>query len=510
MLRLATWYVTGTCEQGVNGLAAAKKRIADTVFGLPHGVFGPLSSPARRDYAQVLLHLYRHHLSNSILDGLDLRRGDMVAFLADALSAVVPSEFTLGSHNAGITADAHLVYRNLVDAGWFIERAVGSETLVVIVRSVMELLRSLDTIERGASVNFTGSLQTIDVALRAIGEDPAGRAMMLAVSAQQAEDFMGRMLAVSSDIRANEGHIVSQSGFGDMMAAFFDDFVAHLVSDYKAMKSRYNPLRHAASIVSVANLYSDDDAIVMALARGYVACGYALDVDAAAAAVRAHLVTVAGVLSRAQHVVDDIDAVRLRVEERIARAVRFVDASAAAQVRGIEEAMRLLGGMDDALIEVVGLPQCGLMTDDFPIDRASLASPRSRRAPVASVGVDVAEHDETLADLARARARYAEEMMPTPERIEDYVERHLGTSSSMSLADFTVQSPREMLLLAAVRSVMANPEAAVRERYGIVFTGGSVDGVWSEYADGVLYRIGSRDDPSGEPMRQGIQQEELA
>lgn len=477
-------------------LAGSNRRTADTVFGLPHGVFGPLSSPARRDYAQVLLHLYRHHLSSSMLDGLDLRRSDMVAYLADGISSIVPSSHALDAMNAHISDEPHQVYRNLVDAGWFIERTVGSETLVVTVRSVMDLLRAFDGIARGSSVNFTGSLQTIDVALKAVGEDPAGRAMMLAVSAQQAEEFMGRMIAVRADIRANENLIVSQSGFGEMMAAFFDEFVAHLVSDYKAMKSRYNPLRHAASIVSVANTYIEDDAIIGELARGYVACGYASDVGVASIAVRAHLETVAGILSRAQMVVDDIDAVRLRVEERIARAVRFVDAAAAAETRDIEELLGLLGGLDGRIEAIAILPDSDLMLDDYPIDPSSLSSPRRHSAPVASVGVIVVEHDESLAELGRARARYSEEMMATPERIEAYVERHLGERPSMPLADFVVDSPREMMLLTAVRSVMANTEPAVRMRYGVTFTGGYVDGVWSEYADGVIYRRGSMEDPA--------------
>ena len=359
----------------------------------------------------------------------------------------------------------------------------------------MDLFRALDVISRGASVNFTGSLQTIEVALKALGEDPTGRAMMLAVAAQQAEDFASRMNAVSSDIRANEGHIISQSGFGDMIAAFFDDFVAHLISDYKAMKSRYNPLRHAASIVSVSNVYSDDDAIVLSLARGYVACGYAPNEAVGIAAVRAHLETVAGIFAKAHMIVEDIDAVRLRVEERVARAVRFVDAAAAAETRDIEDVIALLA-RNGAVVETLAtMPDSMLLLDDFPLDPNSMSSPRRRAAPVSSVGVEASAHDEGLAELARARIRYAEEMIPTPQGIEAYVERHIGTAASMSLADFVVESPREMLLLAAVRSVAANPDPAVRDRYGVSFIASHVDGVWSEYRDGTLYRIGSVADP---------------
>lgn len=472
---------------------AAKKGV-DTVFGLPHGVFGPLASPARRDYAQVLLHVYRSSLSSNTMAGLDLRRVDVVGFLANAISSRVHSDFTSDAHNSSISDDAQLVYRNLVEAGWFSERTVGSENLVVIARQVMELLRALDGIDRGTSVNFTGSLQTMEVALKALGEDPSGRAMMLAVAAQQAEDFSGRMLAVKSDIRMNENRIVQQSGFGEMMAAFFDDFVAHLVSDYRAMKSRYNPLRHAASIMSLAGLYADDDAFVSQLAEGYVACGYAATDANAQAVVRAHLDTVQNTFAHAQDIVDDIDAVRLRVEERIARAVRFIDAAAAAQTQEIEEVMRLIGDHAPAA-EAAGLPLSMMMLDDFPIGSNSLASPRRRASPVSSVGVVVAQHDEELALLARERVRYAEEMIPTAQTIEHYVERHLGTAMSMPLSAFTVDAPREMLLLAAVRSIAANTDATVRERYGVTFTGGHVDGAWSEYASGILYRIGSLADP---------------
>ena len=475
-------------------MVGAGRKEADTVFGLPHGVFAPLGSPAKRDYAQVVLHLYRSSLSANMLDGLDLRRADMIGFLANAIAARVPSPFAHDAHNTAISEDPAVVYRNLVDAGWFVERTVGSQTLVLILRQVMELMRALDVIERGASVNFTGSLQTMEVALRALGENPSERAMMLAVAAQQAEDFMGKMIAVNSDIHANENSIVQLSGFGEMMAAFFDDFVAHLISDYRAMKSRYNPLRYASSIMSIAGHYADDDAIVAELARGYVACGYAVDETVGEANVRAHLEVVQGVFGRAQGMVDEIDDIRLRVEERIARAVRFVDAAAAAQAQEIEELLRLLGEVAD-VVEDGGLPPSLFMLDDAPVDPGSMASPRRRQPQVESVGVAVVGHDGEMALLAREQMRYAEALIPTARSIEEYVERHLGTAASLPLSAFAIAEPREMLLLAAVRSAGANTDAAVRERYGVTFAGGLVDGAWSDYAEGVVYRIGSAADP---------------
>lgn len=463
----------------------------DLVFGLPAGVFGPLASPARRDYAEILMHIYREHLVRSPLDALDLRRSDVQGYIANAIAAREGSAFALDVPNARASEAPQIVYRNLVDAGWFDERTVGAETLVSVTRAVMDLLRALDGISRGASVNFTGSLQTIEVALNAVGAEPRERAMMLAVAAQQAEDFSGRMLSVSSDIRANENRIARLSGFGEMIASFFDDFVAHLVSDYRAMKSRYNPLRHASAIVAAASLYAEDDAVMRELAEGYVQYGYADDVDAGRIMAQAHLATVATIFGNAQRIVDDIDAVRLRVEERVARAVRFVDAAAAAETETIAEIVALLAALDPD----EPVPPPGLMMDDRPYGPESLAAARRHRTAVQSIGVEVVAHDEEMAELARARARYAEEMVPTAATIEEYVERHLGDGHAVPLSAFVVTSPREMMLLAAVRSVATNTDPAIRDRYGVVADGERVDGEWSEYAGGLLYRRGSAADP---------------
>lgn len=463
----------------------------DLVFGLPAGVFGPLASPARRDYAEILMHIYREHLVRSPLDALDLRRSDVQGYIANAIAAREGSSFSLDVPNARASEVPQIVYRNLVDAGWFEERTVGAETLVSVTRAVMDLLRALDGISRGASVNFTGSLQTIEVALKAVGEEPRERAMMLVVAAQQAEDFSGRMLSVSSDIRANENRIARLSGFGEMIASFFDDFVAHLVSDYRAMKSRYNPLRHAGAIVSSAALYAEDDDVMTELAQGYVQYGFADDVDAGRIMAQAHLGTVSAIFGNAQRIVDDIDAVRLRVEERVARAVRFVDAAAAAETGLVADLLAMLAAID----EDVEPPAPGFMLDDRPYGPDSLASARRHRAPVENAGVQVVEHDEEMAELARARARYAEEMVPTAATIEDYVERHLGEGDMLPLSAFVVETPREMLLLAAVRSVETHTDPAVRERYGVMFDGERVDGEWSEYSGGMLYRRGSPADP---------------
>jgi len=488
-------------------MASRVKEDVDTVFGLPSGVFGPLASPARRDYAEIILHVYREHLSRGMVDALDLRRSDVQGYIANAMAARADSSFALDAHNARASEMPQIVYRNLVDASWFEERQVGSETMVSISRAVMDLMRALDGIARGASVNFTGSLQTIEVALSAVGDDPRGRAMMLAVAAQQAEDFSGRMLAVSADIRANENRIARLSGFGEMIASFFDDFVAHLVSDYKAMKSRYNPLRHASAIVSAAALYVEDDAILAELAEGYVLYGYANDVNEGRAAARGHLETVSNIFGNAHRVVDDIDSVRLRVEERVARAVRFVDAAAAAETGTIADVLGMLRDYDPSW---GSLPQAAIMIDDRPYGPDSLAAARRQRNPVSAAGVAVVEHDEEMAELARARARYAEEMIPTAAGIEDFIERHLGTSDAMDLSAFVVESPREMLLLAAVRSVAAHTEPSIRERYGVSFDGASVDGAWSEYAGGVIYRKGSPSDPDRATAAEQEHVEEMA
>lgn len=477
--------------------SGASRILDDTVFGLPNNIFGPLTSSARRDYAQILLHLYRRQFATGYADGVDLRKSDLVGFLADAIAQIVPSEISPSpsANNTSVTSDPSAVYRNLLNAGWFIERHTGSETYVFLLRSVMDLLRSLHTIEKGASVNFSGSLQTIEVSLESLRDNPRHRSMMLSVIASQADDFRAKLLAVKADIRANENFIISQTNYADMISAFFQNFVSHLVSDYKAMKTRYNPLRHAISISNLVSEYQNNHVVMEQLVLGYIDGGLADDPVEALALVNSHFDILSKVWASANDTIEDIDNIKFRVEERIARSLRYMDRKVTAQIVEIEDVLELFQSIDNDVFGQDASIISDFMIDDFPIDENSLAKPRVQKSPISSIALKSQDTDPLLTQLAFAKLKYADSLVVNEERLGQYIEKALSLKNMVLFDELPESSPADMFFHTAIRQLSASNFDKLKNLYGVKLADPWIDGFWSTHNGGYLYRKGSSADP---------------
>ena len=96
-------------QSGGTGENGQEKR--DALFGhLPPSLFGVLSSPARRDYARLILWVYRAFFGENYAD--QVRKDDLVAFIATQIDRLsdIAEDFSSDAANADASQNPHNVY----------------------------------------------------------------------------------------------------------------------------------------------------------------------------------------------------------------------------------------------------------------------------------------------------------------------------------------------------------------------------------------------------------------
>ena len=479
-------------ETGTKGQKGRKGHVPDVardlIFGLPNNIFSPVSSPARRAYARLLLRISREFLD--VRGGLpQLSQVQLTGVVSDLMASGEDfglDEFAPDSHNSQMSAKPANVYRRLVDSGWFSEVTIGFETYATIPRAVAQLLSSLNDIDEGESINFRGSLQMVQTVLDRVAESPFDGAMLLEQATRSAESFNRSMTILLEDIRANERDIMKSASVEELVTLFFDRFVASLVTDYKALKGRHNPRRIANAVIARTHTIEAEPEIALDIARGYVEFGLATDIAVAEQMVSGHLDVIRRVFSGVGKVLDQIDQARMRVEDRFLRAVKFSRSSNDDALSALSVALESLGRA--AGVDVVDSISSPLVFSSSPFGPGTMRMPPSAKTSMGRVRMTVQEQDPEITRSVDERNAQARALSVNPDELTAFIEDMLSGSDRTSLAVDGEGGVREMILLAKARQIETFEEGRLSEKYGFVQTGGLHDGYWSFYAAGDIVR----------------------
>ncbi|AXK44032.1 hypothetical protein DVR09_16395 (plasmid) [Erythrobacter aureus] len=438
---------------------------------MPPQLFGPLSSPARRAYARLLLALY-HEFFDGEAFGTH-RKEDIISFIAVEISrnADMADEFAAESHNADLSQNPANVYRRLLDAGWLGEHMQGYVIVVDIDASVSMLYEALDNIDKGEAIHFGGTLASIESVVERLGEEPEDKAPSLATCAQQARRFQQHLTAIVGSLRLYEKEITSRPDPAHILAQFFDQFVEKtLIVDYKALKTRNNPFRHRDAIIATISLYEDDEELLAAFAKGYLDQGLAPTPEEARAKVEQHLYLVKSVFWRVEERLEDIDAFRMRLEKRITRTIAYmgqVDASITGRITSILQGLTELGP-DDSEVPV---------ESDFTLHARcwgpdDLATPKTAVQKVEPAAMVIREPNPLIKEYDRRRREFLLRHNIKPERVESYLEAAAGSRASMDASDFTVEDTEQALIFQRLRMIATLPDSDLSSRWKVTFKDG--------------------------------------
>ena len=461
----------------------------DLIMGLPNTIFSPLASPARRSYARLLLRIQRDFLDTP--DGLEqLSQAQVVEIVKELMEKGEEfdrdDEFAPDAHNAKLSVKPSNVYRRLVDAGWFFEIAVGFETFVSIPRSVSLLLAAFDRIEKGETINFRGSIQLVQTVLDRLKEEPFEAAMLLEQAARSSDAFKQSMKILLDDIQANETKIMRMTKLSDMVAIFFDEFAKSLITDYSALKSKYNPIRIADAVIASTAVLLAEESKIFEIARGYVKFGLTETSERGEQMVRSHLEEISRIFSNVHMTLAEIDAARLRVEERFVRAIDFERGVKGTELDAISECLGHLGQMNPE-DEFLGL-ESQLIYKPGVFGEHTMRMPKVAKAKVKSVAVRERKNDARISRAVENRNALVRKLFIEPDELDRYLEELLGDRDSIRIeADFE-SDLRKMIMLSKARSVASYEEGILSHKFGFEPDGGLMPGNLSMFSGGTIVR----------------------
>ncbi|MBT0670521.1 hypothetical protein HT136_19320 [Novosphingobium profundi] len=464
----------------------------DALFGhLPPSLFAVLASPARRDYARLILWVYRaffgEHYTNPV------RKDDLVAFIAtqiDRLSDIV-DDFASDAANADASQNPLNVYLKLRQAGWLVEHTRGYVEMVDLDASVSMLLETLSAIEEGEAVHFGGTIAALESVIERLGENPLDKASSLADAALRARRFQQHLSAIIGNLRAHEQRIVSDPQPTTILARFFDFVEDVLIADYRVIKTTNNPFRHRNRIIQMISDYEHDARIVGAFAQGYVAQGLASSLDMAVSKVRQHLGQVKRIFDAAEDRLDDIDAFRSRLEQRIARTVSYMNEVDGSTLLRITHLLRDTAALPlewDAPVEVAS----ELADPVRAWGPESLATPALRRVVAPPSPVRTSQIDPALVAYDQTQKLYLLKLAVTPQKIADYIEANLGARERLDADAFRIESPEQALLLQGARQLDMYASKELSRRFRVVHEPGRVvETDWSAFTAFRIERLSS-------------------
>ncbi len=469
----------------------------DALFGhLPPSLFAVLASPARRDYARLVLWIYRAFFGENYAN--PVRKDDLVAFIATQIDRLsdIADDFASDAANADASQNPLNVYLKLKQAGWLVEHTRGYVQMVDLDASVSMLLETLSAIEEGEAVHFGGTIAALESVIERLGENPFDKASSLADAALRARRFQQHLSAIIGNLRAHEERIVSDPDPTRILARFFDFVEDVLIADYRVIKTTNNPFRHRNRIIQMISDYEHDAQIVAAFAQGYVAQGLAGSLDLAVSRVRQHLGQVKRIFDAAEERLDDIDAFRSRLEQRIARTVSYMNEIDGSSLVRITHLLRDVAGTPLAWDEPVEV--ASELTDPVrTLGPENLATPSARRVVAAPSPVHRVVVDPALIAYDHSQKRYLLQLAVTPEKIAAYLERNLAGRDSLEAGAFSITSPEEALLLQGARQLDMFAHKELARRFRVVHEFGRiVETDWSAFTAFRIERLSSTSSPS--------------
>ncbi|WP_240338995.1 Wadjet anti-phage system protein JetA family protein [Novosphingobium sp. BW1] len=459
-----------------------EKGTRDALFGhLPPSLFAVLASPARRDYARLILWVYRaffgEHYTNPV------RKDDLVAFIATQIDRLsdIADDFASDAANADASQNPLKVYLKLRQAGWLVEHSRGYVEMVDLDASVSMLLETLSAIEEGEAVHFGGTIAALESVIERLGDDPFDKASSLADAALRARRFQQHLSAIIGNLRAHEQRIVADPQPTQILARFFDFVEDVLIADYRVIKTTNNPFRHRNRIIQMISDYEHDAEVVAAFAQGYQAQGLATNPETATSRVRQHLDQVKRIFDAAEERLDDIDAFRSRLEQRIARTVSYMNEIDGSSLLRVTHLLRDASALPLEWDDAVEVPS--ELTD--PVRHwgpDSLAAPTPRRIVAPPSPVRTSSIDPAMVAYDHSQKAYLLRLAVTPQKIADYVERNLGKRDALDAEAFGIETPEEALLLQGARQLDMYASRDLSRRFRVVHDPGRVvETDWSAF-----------------------------
>lgn len=420
---------------------------------LPEDLFLPLAGQNRQIYQAVLLDLADQFFDEDLVDPFvpkDLIRSsieDTVVKLGVRRWEPEDNDSEAEQEAPRSTAEyTSRIYRRLVVTGWLEEEQRIYRTFVLLSPANSYLLRTLVSINNLEKRSYGGAVLNVLSSLEAAINDPAGRGITLQEAAQTASDFSAHLTDMMLGLRELKISLAATKNPQEIVRNFFDHFVAHiLVSDYKTLKTKNNPFRFRRQILSQLRELQFDTTKVALLSTHYQE-QFETNYDDAEAMVHSHINRIIRIFESVDQRLATIDDFRYRLEKRVADTVRYMDKTTPGMSARLSRVIS-----DAAQLDQRKLPKLQTLEETGFLSPGSVRAPVRRRVATKPRVIQQDIIDPRVLEMRQLFKEYKARREVRPEKIEDYIERHLLGENEISAGQFTIDSIEDYICFSYLR-----------------------------------------------------------
>jgi hypothetical protein len=405
---------------------------------VPPGLFGPLASPNRQHYWQLLCRLFDEFFGPDapLPPSVGYLRRDITAAIEKYLLTDDPWEDEEGaSPDAPLAVRAGVIYERFRNAGWLRQERVGAREMVSMTLVVAQLLSTLvEFCERGPA--FLGAkMRSIQSQVQLVVDGRAG-GDSLDEAADQARQLLTYVSAISVQVRDLMPELSRAESTAQFARQLFERYVGRLfVGDYAELHKADHPLARRSAILGMLRQIESSARRTELLAwyREHVAAG---DAERAELRLQRSL--------RRLYEIDRIDEYLGRLDDDIRQANRRALAFLDYRLRAPDKLDVLLRR---ACRGVLQADEAALRLPVAPgplMDEQRLRPPRARPQPIPrSANAPQPPTAEQLARLALLR-RMKRARLVLPEDLARYVARHLGRAERVDSQALHIDSIEDL------------------------------------------------------------------
>ncbi|WP_210396118.1 Wadjet anti-phage system protein JetA family protein [Motiliproteus sediminis] len=445
---------------------------------LPDELFVPLSGQNRHIYQSVLIELADLYFDEDLIDPFipkDLVRSTIEeAIIKHGIRSWTPEEDSDSVNEPELprsTAEyASRIYRRLVKTGWLDEEQQLYRTYVLMAPSISHILRTLTSIASFKKKSYGGAVLNVLSSVEAAIKDPSGRGLTLQEAARTSAEFSAHLTDMLLGLRELKQSFAESTNAQEIVRNFFEHFVeAILVSDYKTLKTHNNPFRFRRSLLSMLRELQFDRVKLAQLIDHYQEV-LELGEAEAEATVHKHINRIIRIFESVDERLAAIDEFRFRLEKRVADTVRYMDKTTPGMSARLSRLIGALAEQDEAdLPELTTLEHYQLLSP-----KSVRAAPRKRTPPSLTIIQQRVIDPEVLAMRERFK-EYKERRQINGQKLEAYLERHLGSAKTVKAAEFKIESIEDYIAFSYVRhmpslgkkvkQIIGNYELTIEDRY---------------------------------------------
>ncbi len=421
-------------------------------------LFSPLASPNARAYGIGLWALY-NRLVIGQLDGDEctpkeardiIRRELIMQHQQVDWSADTSLDATLLPENE--TDDASRIYRYLRDCGWLMEMDdIGYRRITYFPQIASRLLSALNSISGVRAATIGATCQGVYTALLAAQNNPAENASQIEFAAKASRDFYSELSNIAASSREVLHRMNTEKAGPGLFHLFFKDFMQDIVlGDYSTIKTQSHPYRYRATTLSVIVDISRSSTTMDALVEATARASQNSDRDEINEQLNKDLNDIYRIFEGIDNLLNRIDHYRSTMTRRTREAMQYA-------YKAIPDIGQRLGKLVGNLSSIENSEELLLsapFVNDHYLAPQRAYTPKKKAQPAEETSI--IKTDPPIEDIAKSRAydSYMHKRAENPERIIQFVERHLRDKVSITTSDLKIECLDDFLAYIQLRDLL--------------------------------------------------------